>query len=77
MMKAEEVLRLSFERVAGHFANLEKMQMIVEEISGEKGSIEDMIEKIEDMMQDVETTLKTDLRILANEIRHQTRKSSG
>jgi hypothetical protein len=76
-MKAQEVLHLSFEHVAGHFANLEQVQMIVGEILGGKGSIEDIIQKIEGMMHDAEVTLKTDLRILVNEIRHQIRKSSG
>ncbi|NHJ12291.1 MAG: hypothetical protein EAX95_01375 [Candidatus Thorarchaeota archaeon] len=76
-MKAQEVLRLSFERVAGHFANLEQIQMLVGKISGEEGSIEDIIQKIEGMIHDAEVTLKTDLRILVNEIRHQIRKSSG
>ena len=76
-MKTEDILRLSFESVAGHFANLQEVQKIMESISGEKGSIEDIIQKIEERMQDVEVTLKTDLRILVNEIRHQVRKSSG
>lgn len=76
-MKAEETLHSSFQCVAGHFANLQEVQRIVDRISAEKGSIEDIIQKIEGMMQDVEVTLKTDLRILLNEIRHQIRKSSG
>ncbi|NHI83358.1 MAG: hypothetical protein EAX81_03550 [Candidatus Thorarchaeota archaeon] len=76
-MKTEDILRSSFKCVAGHFANLEQIRRIIERISGENGSIDDMIRKLEEMMQDVDVTLKTDLRILLNEIRHQIRKSSG
>jgi hypothetical protein len=76
-MNSVEVLRQSFEQVAGHLANLELIRTIVAETTEEGGSIEDIIQMLEDKMNDSEVTLRTDLRILVNEIRHMARKSSG
>ncbi|MFX1369462.1 MAG: hypothetical protein ACFFAY_12760 [Promethearchaeota archaeon] len=76
-MSSIEVLRLSFEQVAGHLANLEVVRLIVAEITEKGWSIEDIIQMLEDKMNDSEVTLRTDIRILVNEIRHMTRKSNG
>ena len=76
-MNSIEVLRQSFEQVAGHLANLELVQSIVAETTKKGGSIEDIIQMLENKMNDSEVTLRTDLRILVNEIRHMARKSSG
>ncbi len=76
-MSSIEVLRQSFEQVAGHLANLELVRSIVAEITEKGGSIENIIQMLEDRMNDSEATLRTDIRILVNEIRHTARKSNG
>ena len=76
-MNAGEILRRSFERVAGHLANLELVQSIIQEIEEEGGSIEDIIQMLEVRMGDSEVTVRTDLRILLNEIQRMARKSKG
>ncbi len=76
-MSSIEVLRQSFEQVAGHLANLELVRLILAEITEKSESIEDIIQMLEDKMNDSEITLRTDIRILVNEIRHMARKSNG
>ena len=76
-MNSIEVLRQSFEQVAGHLANLELVRSVIDEVSEKDESIEDIIQMLEGKMNDSEATLRTDLRILVNEIRHMARKSNG
>jgi hypothetical protein len=77
-MSSDEILHLAFENIAGHLANLDSIRSLVEELAGHGHSIDEAIQTLERRVEDAEVTLRTDLRILINEIRHVMRgKFSG
>jgi hypothetical protein len=77
-MSSDEILHLAFENIAGHLANLDSIRSLVEELPGHGHSIDEAIQTLERRVEDAEVTLRTDLRILINEIRHVMRgKFSG
>lgn len=76
-MNVDTILKLSFENVAGHISNLDIVRVLVDEISGECESLQDVISMLESKMSDAEVTLVTDIRILINEIHHRTREKSS
>ena len=75
-MNVGTILHISFENVAGHISNLDIVRTLVDEVSGECTSIKDAIDFLEKRMVDAEVTLRTDIRILVNEIHHRTREKS-
>ena len=78
MMSSDELLLHAFENSAGHLANLEIIRTMVEGLTGHSLSIDDIIQDLEREMEEAEVTVRTDLRILINEIRHlMRRKTSG
>ncbi|MHA2378601.1 MAG: hypothetical protein ACXADO_01285 [Candidatus Thorarchaeota archaeon] len=77
-MSSDEILLLAFENIAGHLANLDSLRSIVHELTGHGYTIDGSIHMLEGKMEEAEVTLRTDLRILINEIRHLMRgKFSG
>ena len=76
-MNVGTILQLSFENVAGHISNLDTVRILVDEMSGECGSIQEAVSILEAKMADAEVTLVTDIRILINEIHHRTREKSS
>ncbi|MFX1264899.1 MAG: hypothetical protein ACFFCK_09670 [Promethearchaeota archaeon] len=77
-MSSDEILLLSFENIAGHLANLGSMRSLVKELTGHGHTIDEAVQVLEGKMEEAEVTLRTDLRILINEIRHVMRgKFSG
>ncbi|MFX1415869.1 MAG: hypothetical protein ACFFC0_03605 [Promethearchaeota archaeon] len=77
-MSSDEILHLAFENIAGHLANLDSIRSLVQELAGHGHSIDEAIQTLVGMMEEAEVTLRTDLRILINEIRHLMRgKFSG
>ena len=75
-MKSDSILQLAFENVASHISNLDTMQELINELSEQNTSIEDIIRKLEDKLESSEVTFRTDTRILLNEIRHLLAKES-
>ncbi len=72
-----EIIRSAFDNVAAHISNLAALQMTVDEFVTECVSIDGVVRDLESKMDDVEITLRTDMRILINEIQHlKERKSS-
>ncbi len=77
-MSSDELLLHAFENIGGHLANLGSVRSIVQEIKGHGHSSDELIRLLEERMEETEVTLRTDLRILINEIRHLMRgKFSG
>ncbi|UCH03572.1 MAG: hypothetical protein JSW05_08195 [Candidatus Thorarchaeota archaeon] len=77
-MSSDEILLLAFENVAGHLANLDSIRSLVQKLTGHGHTTDKVIQMLEGKMEEAEVTLRTDLRILINEIRHVTRgKFSG
>ncbi len=77
-MSSDEILLLAFESIAGHLANLDSIRSIVQELTGHGHTNDEAIQMLEGKMEEAEVTLRTDLRILINEIRHVIRgKFSG
>jgi hypothetical protein len=77
-MSSDEILLLAFENIAGHLANLDSIRSLVQEITGHGHTIDETTQMLEGKMEEAEVTLRTDLRILINEIRHVIRgKFSG
>jgi len=73
----KEIIRSAFDNVAAHISNLAALQIAVDELMTECISIDSVVHDLESRMDGVEITLRTDMRILINEIQHlKERKSS-
>jgi len=66
----KEIIRSAFDNVAAHIFNLSALQMAVDEFVTECISIDSIVHDLESRMDKVEITLRTDMRILINEIQH-------
>ena len=66
----ESVIRTSFDNIATHISNIDAIRTIVSEIESENLPIDIVIESLQKKVEDVEVTLRTDIRILINECRH-------
>ncbi len=66
----KEIIRSAFDNVAVHIFNLSALQMAVDEFVTECISIDSVVRDLEPRMDKVEITLRTDMRILINEIQH-------
>jgi hypothetical protein len=66
----KEIIRSAFDNVAAHIFNLSALQMAVDEFVTECISIDSVVRDLESRMDKVEITLRTDMRILINEIQH-------
>ena len=76
-MTPKSILQQAFEKVAPHISNLEEIRILIQDVSGDTKSTPEIVQLLNDHMETAEVTLRTDLRILLNEIRHiMTRKSS-
>ena len=73
----KETIRSAFDNVAAHISNIAAMQIAIDEIMNECVSIDSVVHNLESRMDGVAITLRTDMRILINEIQHlKERKSS-
>ena len=76
-MTSKSILQLAFEKVAAHITNLDTIRKLIEDISGQGKTTLEIVQLLEARLETAEVTLRTDLRILLNEIRHiMARKSS-
>ncbi len=76
-MTSKSILQLAFDKVASHITNLSDVRTLIEDINGQQKSTSEIIQLLEERSETAEVTLRTDLRILLNEIKHiMTRKSS-
>jgi len=66
----QEIIRSAFDNVAPHISNLAVLQTAVDEFVTECISIDSVVPDLESRMDEVEITLRTDMRILINEIQH-------
>ena len=66
----QEIICSAFDNVAAHISNLAALQMAVDEFVTECVSIDSVVRDLESRMDGVEITLRTDMRILINEIQH-------
>jgi len=74
MRKVESLLRLAFDSSAPHISNLDTVRMLILETAAQAASIDDAIASLENRLPDTEVTLRTDIRILINAIRHALRE---
>ncbi len=65
-----EIIQTAFENVAGHMSNLDAIRSIITMVEKECSNLVESIQFIEKEMAEAEVTLKTDMRILLNEIKH-------
>ena len=70
------LLRTAFETVAPHMSNLDIMKTLVDEVEGLTDSLDSVIQELEKRLDDAEVTLRTDIRILINECRHLSRRTT-
>jgi hypothetical protein len=71
------IIRTAFDNIASHISNIDTIRVLVDELDSENLTAGDAIEMLLKKIEDVEVTLKTDIRILINECRHlESRKSS-
>ncbi len=73
----QEIIRSAFDNVAAHIFNLSALQMAVDEFVTECISIDSVVRDLESRMDEVEITLRTDMRILINEIQHLRKRMSS
>ncbi|NOR39408.1 MAG: hypothetical protein GQ580_07465 [Candidatus Thorarchaeota archaeon] len=72
----KERIRSAFDNVAAHISNIAALQMLIEELVNECVSIDSVVRDLESRMDGVEITLRTDMRILINEIQHLKERKS-
>ena len=73
----KEIIHSAFDNVAAHISNIAALQIAIDELMNECISIDGVVHNLESRIDGVEITLRTDMRILINEIRHlKERKSS-
>ena len=65
------IIRTAFENVASHISNLEIIKKLVDTLDSENLSSAEVIERLQEEIENAEVTLRTDIRILINECRHQ------
>ncbi|MGY5861367.1 MAG: hypothetical protein RTU09_03250 [Candidatus Thorarchaeota archaeon] len=74
----QEMVRSAFDNAAAYISNLAALRIAVDEFVIECVSIDGFVRDLEARMDEMEITLRTDMRILINEIQHlKERKSSG
>lgn len=76
-MTSKSILQLAFDKVAPHITNLDTIRTMIQDISGDVKSAPEIVQLLEERMETAEVTLRTDLRILLNEIRHIMARKSG
>lgn len=76
-MTSKSILQLAFDKVAPHITNLDTIRTMIQDISGDVKSAPEIVQLLEECMETAEVTLRTDLRILLNEIRHIMARKSG
>jgi hypothetical protein len=64
------LLRECFERCAPHIYNLDEMRSLVESVAEKHCAFPETVAYLQERMQEAETTLRTDIRILLNELKH-------
>ena len=73
-MDVETILNLAFENTGAYLSDLEQVRGLIQEVSAKTKSIDDMFHLLETKMEESEVSLRTDIRILLNEIRHLSKK---
>ena len=76
-MGSIQLIQLAFENVLAYLSNTAVMKNLVQELSSETDSAPDFLDMLYDRVNNAEVTLKTDIRILLNEIERLQRKESG
>jgi len=76
-MTSKSILQLAFEKVAPHISNLDAIRTLILDISGQGKTTLEIVQLLEGRLETAEVTLRTDLRILLNEIRHIMTRKSG
>ncbi len=76
-MNLESFIQLAFGNIASHIANLETLRVLIQELGTETESIEQFIQAILSKMETAEVTLRTDIRILVNEVRRLVMKKES
>ncbi|TFF86389.1 hypothetical protein EU519_01410 [Candidatus Thorarchaeota archaeon] len=66
----DSIIQTAFGRAAPHVSNLQKLKEIVQTVAADCESPEDIITDLQALMTHEEVTVRTDIRILINEIRH-------
>ena len=76
-MNLESIIQLAFGNIAAHIANLETLRFLIQELDAETEPIEQFIQAILSKMETAEVTLRTDIRILVNEVRRLVMKKEN
>lgn len=67
-MNHEHLIQRAFENIAAHVSNLELLRTLIQEIVSETNSADEFVTVINERAPTLEVTLRTDIRILNNEI---------
>ena len=69
-MSFQKNLRNAFENVAPYITNLDTISLLVHQLNEERISLRVSVTKLEMIMKDADITLRTDIQILINELKH-------
>ncbi len=69
-----EIVWDSFERTAPYISNLSEMKRLLNDLILEVSSVADILGKLSERMNTVDVTMKTDIRILLNDLERSLRK---
>ena len=69
-MSASTLIQLAFENVAAHISNIDAVRDAIDRIVKGVTTSAEVVTALEEMSDCEDVTLKTDLRILLNEVRH-------
>jgi hypothetical protein len=67
---SHSIIRVAFQRVAPHASNIQRLREITEVIAGNSEAPEEIVARLRSIMVHEDITVRTDIRILINEIRH-------
>ncbi len=72
-MVTRPILLIAFENVAGHITNLKTVKSWVDEMLAERKNLEECIRILRERAENEDVTMVTDIRILINEVEHESR----
>ena len=73
-MGLRPLIHIAFENIRPYISNVDAMKSLIEELEPKATSIQNLIRVLYSKMSSAEVTLRTDIRILVNEIEKLARK---
>jgi hypothetical protein len=69
-MSVSTILQIAFGNIAAHISNLDEVRDVIDRLVKETTATTELLMALKGMTDCTDVTLRTDLRILLNEVRH-------